>query len=455
MPLTNRWTPFRAHPAGEAYTASPHRFNTVPAGRRSGKTERAKRKLILACMETTTEWEPRFFAAAPTRDQAKRIYWDDLKRLSPPEFLACRPLETELKIRYVNGAELSVLGMDKPERIEGVPWDGGIADEIANMKPTAWPANIRPALSDRLGWCDLIGVPEGRNHYHEIDRAAKAMMLAKGVHSEWGSYSWPSSDILLPSEIEAAKNDLDELTFNQEYEASFINFSGRAYYPFLEKTHCKPLKYDPRKHLDLMFDFNIEPGVCAVGQEQILPGEYKRDKSGVQLLNQPIIGTGIIGEVHIPRNSNTPAVCRKVVKDWGKHPGNIRCYGDATGGARGTAKVQGSDWDIIRDELKPIFKDRLSFRVKRGNPAERSRINAVNSRLRSANGTIRMMVDPGKAPNVVTDFEGVQTLKGGSGEIDKKANLALTHISDAIGYRVEFDFPVSGAGMSRIQIAGI
>lgn len=452
--LTDRWTQFRSHLAGEAYTASPHRFNTVPAGRRSGKTERAKRKLIIKSLQASTSWVPRFFAAAPTRDQAKRIYWDDLKALVPKKFLSGRPSESDLKIKLINGAEIWVLGMDKPERIEGQPWDGGVLDEYGNMKEKAWSENVRPALSDRMGWCDLIGVPEGRNHYYDVDLRARAMMSELGSESEWGSFSWPSSDILPISEIEAAKRDLDELSYQQEYEASFINFSGRAYYTFLNKTHCHPLKYNPRQHLDLMFDFNVEPGVCAIGQEQVLPGQYERDINGEQLLDKPIIGTGIIGEVHIPRNSNTPAVCRKIIKDWGSHPTQVRCYGDATGGARGTAKVQGSDWDIIRDELKPTFGDRLSFRVKSSNPLERARVNAVNSRFKSTNGIIRMMVDAGKAPNVVRDFDGVQLLKGGSGEIDKKATPALTHISDAIGYRVNYDFPIVQK-MSKMQIVGL
>jgi len=133
----------------------------------------------------------------------------------------------------------------------------------------------------------------------------------------------------------------------------------------------------------------------------------------------------------------------------------VVCYGDATGGARGSAKVQGSDWDLIKQELKPVFGERLSFRVKAGNPSERSRVNAVNSRFRSASGEIKMMVDPVKAPNVVKDFEGVQLLKGGSGEIDKKATPALTHISDAVGYRVEHDFPIVSQRLQKLQIVGI
>jgi hypothetical protein len=426
--LTPRWTPLRAHAVQRAYWTSPHRFNTVPAGRRSGKTELAKRKLVLRTIKGTDFVRPRFFAGAPTRDQAKRIYWDDLKAMVPRRFMAKPPSETELTIWLVNGGEMHVIGLDKPARIEGAPWDGGILDEYANMKPGAWQENVLPALSDRKGWCDLIGVPEGRNHYYEADKKAKAFMAEFGAASEWGSFHWVSADILPPEEIAARRLDMDPLTFQQEYEASFINFEGRAYYPFLESTHCARLDYIPSVPLAFCFDFNVDPGIAVIVQEQLLPsGE---------------VGTAVIGEVHIPRNSNTPAVCRKLIADWGHHAGRVTCYGDATGGARGTAQVAGSDWDIIRDELRPTFGERLRFLVPAANPPERSRINAVNTRLLSGAGAIRLMVDPAKAPNVVKDFEGVSLLKGGSGEIDKKADPMLTHLTDGLGYYVVREFPI-------------
>ena len=104
--------------------------------------------------------------------------------------------------------------------------------------------------------------------------------------------------------------------------------------------------------------------------------------------------------------------------------------------------MQGSDWDLVRTELRATFGDRADYRVPLANPAERARINAMNSRLKSGDGTIHLMVDPAKAPNVVRDLEGVRLLEGGSGEIDKKADGRLTHLSDALGYYIVKEFPV-------------
>lgn len=429
MSPTPRWTPLRPHPVQLAYWNSPHRFNVVPAGRRSGKTERAKRKLVRRAIAGTSFTPARFFAAAPTRDQAKRIYWDDLKRLVPPSLIVGTPSESDLMIRLPL-SELWVLGMDKPARIEGAPWDGGILDEYANMKPETWGAHVRPSLSDRLGWADLIGVPEGRNHYYDAYESAKAQMMEMGDASEWGAYSWLSSDILPASEIEAAKRDLDPLTYAQEYEASFVNFEGRAYYAFTDANKARLRdKYDPKQPLIFCLDFNVAPGVAAVCQEKDF-------------------GTAVIGEVWIPDNSNTPAVCRRLLTDWGKHEGRVEVFGDATGGARGTAQVDGSDWDLAKRVLRNGdgdlvgFGQRVGFHVKPANPKERARVNALNSRTCSIDGTRRLMVDPTQAPHVVRDLEGVRTLKGGSGEIDKKIDIKLTHISDALGYYIEYRFPI-------------
>lgn len=358
-----------------------------------------------------------FVFSAPTHSQAKRIFWKDLKALIPANLQRGKPSESELIIRLVNGAELQVLGMDAPERIEGRPLDWICCDEYANMKPAVWQENIRPALSTRgrAGGAWFTGVPEGRNHYFHMSVKAQSAEMP-----DWSNHHWISSDILDDAEIESAKREMDELTFLQEYEASFVNFSGRAYYAFDRHTHCSTLHYDKQRPIALCFDFNVSPAICVIVQEDNVHD-----------------CTNVIGEVYIPRNGNTVAVCHRLIADWSEHEGDVLCYGDATGGARGTSQVRGSDWDIIKDELRMVFRDRLKMRVPRGNPRERVRVNAMNARLKNASGDIRLKVDVDKAPMVAFDLEGVILLEGGSGEIDKKADGSLTHLTDALGYYIQ------------------
>ncbi len=420
---TKRWNKLRSHPIQRELLTCESRFVTVPAGRRSGKTEAAKRKVVQSAVDAclNPQWDDaRFICAAPTQLQAKRIYWADLKRMVPAKLLDGKPSESELTIKLKGDVEILVMGMDVPERAEGSPLNGLVLDEYGNMLPHVWTEHLRPMVADRKGWVWFIGVPEGRNHYYELDRDAKA-----NTSGMWKSYHWKSSEIVDPEELEAAKKDMDPLTYQQEFDADFVTFSGRAYYGFDAGIHAvKSLKYDEYRDLILCFDFNVEPGVCVICQEH--------DE------------TWIIDEVYIPQNSTTPAVCRKIAATYGKHPRGVYCYGDATGGSRGSAKVAGSDWDLIKKELQPVFGDNIRFRVKSHNPAERARVNAVNSRLMTADKRVHMLVDPVKAKHVVEDLDGVRLLEGGSGELDKKHDEKLTHLSDALGYYIEYKFPVNG-----------
>ena len=150
-------------------------------------------------------------------------------------------------------------------------------------------------------------------------------------------------------------------------------------------------------------------------------------------------GTAVIGEVFVPRNSNTEVVARKLAADFKDHEGRVLLYGDFTGGARGSAKTQGSDWDIIKRILRPVFGERLSDKVT-VNPPVKDRINAMNGRLKAANGDVRMMVDPRFAPHVIKDLEGVTIIEGSAGEIDKASAPQLSHISDGLGYYIAAEF---------------
>jgi len=228
-------------------------------------------------------------------------------------------------------------------------------------------------------------------------------------------------------ELASAQSRLDALTYAQEYDADFIFFEGRAYYSYNANDHTRPhLKYDPTKPLILCFDFNIAPGVCCICQED--------EDRGV---------TWVIDEVYLPKNSNTLLVCAKVLqKGYAQHRGEVHLYGDATGGADRSNAIHGSDWDLVTQCMFKAFPGRCHLMVGASNPPERVRLNAVNSRLRTANGVVRLLVS-NKAPYTQLDLDGVRLVKNGTGEIDKAKDRALTHISDALGYYIARRHPIN------------
>lgn len=434
--LTERWTPLKYHAQQAAFYRSRVRFNVAPAGRRSGKTEIGKRRLVRKALSFTAFPDGFFPAMAPTYAQAKSIYWNDLKLLTPRWAIAANGIrEGDLSIKLLNGATIQVLGLDKPERVEGRPIDHGALDEVANMKPSVWTEHLRPAIDTygRMGTIDFYGVPEGRNHYYDLYRNAKA-----DTSGDWAVFEWLSAEILPPEVIAAAKRDLDPLVFQQEYEASFVNFAGMAYYNFNDSVHVRNgiarKVYNPNAPLYTCFDFNVDPGVAVICQET---------------RNEEVV---VLSEVYIPKNSNTEMVARKVANDWAGHKGRVVAHGDATGGSRKSSSVHGTDWELVEQELEKGFgRAAVVMDYPTHNPAERQRVNAVNSMLKNAAGRSRIVIDGTLAPNLVKDFEGVRLVEGGSGELDKKTDLRLTHLTDAFGYYIAERFPLSAGSSVTIE----
>jgi hypothetical protein len=313
--------------------------------------------------------------------------------------------------------------MDQPARIEGPPLDGFVGDEFGNFKKGVWPENVRPALSTigRPGWADLIGVPEGKNHYFDLTRDAANL-------DDWAVFTWTTYE-LNPEEADAARGELDELTYEQEYKGQFVSFAGRAYYCYDGEVHVPPegqeVKYISTLPIIFCHDFNRVPGTCVICQEQSSPDWLTaRNGKNVGLV------TVVLDEIFFRQDSNTEKVCDELVKRWGEHTEEVYLYGDASGGAKTSQGVAGSDWDIVKDKLTDKFK--LRWRVPKANPHVRVRINAVNSRLMSADNHSHVIISR-KAKMLQRDLDSVTC--NDAGEIEKKTkDSLLTHISDGFGY---------------------
>lgn len=440
MPLAaDRWFRMIDHDEQTRMWTSPKRHRVLAAGRGSGKTESAARIIIggddhhRGAMCPPSVPDPLFVIAAPTRDQVKSIWWKKLKAMVPTELMAREPRETELSIDLRTGATIRLVGLDRPERVEGVAIDGLIVDEYAEVKADAWESSLEPACNrrGRPGWAMFIGRPKGRGHFYRRWADAKTA-------DNWDSFHWTSEPVLGASALAEIEKTCDPLTFRQEYLADWVTFDGLAYYRWDPNVHYRALEYNPDIPLILCFDFNVDPGTAAILQEQV----HKHEATG----DLAVTTTCAIGEVHIPGDSNTPRVCNALSERWKHHRGDVVIYGDPSGGARKTSQTSGTDWEIIRQHMRLTFGDRVRMRVARAAPPVRDRINAMNTRLRDTAGGVRFLADPRKVPNIIRDFEGVFVLKGGSGEVDKRGaeSNGLSHLSDAIGYYIHEVHPVGG-----------
>lgn len=424
-----RWYPLKDIPEQVRLITEPKRFKVVPAGRRSGKTERAKRYLAKQAMKHPGEM---YFAAAPTQDQAKKIWYDDLCKLT---FAAAHPRQPRVSPQPViflpNGTEIHIIGLDKAQRIEGIPWTGGVIDEIADIKPDAWEANILPALNtvtperpDYRAWCWLIGVPDGLNHYYELYQYALS-----GSDPEWGAYTWKSADILPADVVASAKRVMSARQFKQEFEASFETATGRIYEEYGQENYTDAT-IEPHEQLMWMHDQNFTPLSSAIGV---------RRGDDLYLLDE------IVLESAISRQSALEFVER--YKDHqNKH---VLVYGDPAGRA-GEKHGHASDYTEIEDVLRQAGW-KFTRKVKKKAPAIKDRQNAVRARICTADGARHLFVNPVSAPWCHKGLATVQLQKGSTFQEDQTNQYQ--HITTAIGYTVEAEWPVSGkvADIGRIR----
>ena len=418
-----RWYQLKDHPVQLELLEAVNRgirFPIVPAGRRSGKTERAKRFISKQAMVNAGE---KYFVAAPTYNQAKKIWWDDLKKFTLSATHIRKPSESELKIFLPNETEIHVIGLDQPQRIEGINWTGGVIDEIADVKGESVQANIMPALNtvdptrpDYRAWCWFIGVPDGLNHYYDMAEYART-----SGDKDWGYYHWTSEEILPADVIEAAKRTMSRKQYLQEYCASFETASGRIYEDYDGRQggrNWTDAEIQETEPLFWMHDQNYTPLSSAIA--------VVRD--GV-----PYLLDEIVLESAVSRQS-----AEEFVERYKNHKNKtVYIYGDPAGRA-GEKHGHKSDYNEIEDVLR---RERWKFerRVRPAHPSIKDRQNAVRAKILNAAGESTLKVNPRTAPWCHKGLATVQLKEGSTFQEDEKNQYQ--HITTAIGYFVDYHWP--------------
>ena len=412
-----RWYKLKDHPTQLELMQAVNngiRFPLVPAGRRSGKTERFKRFLV----KQASKVQGLYFAAAPTYNQAKKIFWSDLKEFCLSSTLERKPSESDLQIFLPNGSEIHVLGLDKPERIEGAPWKGGGIDEFANIKDEAWQENILPALNtvnpldpDYRAWCWCLGVPDGLNHYYDLCEDAT-------LNPDFQVFHWESEDILPPDVIKTLKASMSTRQYNQECKARFETASGRIYEDFSAANETDAV-IENHEQLHWMHDQNYTPLSSAVG--------VIRNDDCLFLLDEIVLTSAI------SKQSAMEFVDK--YKDHGnKH---VIIYGDPAGRA-GEKHGHASDYTDMEGVLKS-HGWQYTRKVELSAPAIKDRQNAVRSKIKTASCLITLFVNKKKAKWCYKGLATVQLQKGSTFQEDQKNKYQ--HITTAIGYMVAAVWP--------------
>jgi hypothetical protein len=167
---------------------------------------------------------PLYAYIAPYRSQAKSVAWDYLKHFAEPVLKSSN--EAELTVELVTGAKIRLFGADNADAMRGLGFSGVFMDEYGDFRPSVWGNVIRPTLSDKQGWAVFAGTPKGKNQFWQIyDQASKS-------DGEWFCLKLTASESgLLPqTELSAARAQISEDQYLQEYECSFEASILGAYY---------------------------------------------------------------------------------------------------------------------------------------------------------------------------------------------------------------------------------
>lgn len=229
------------------------RFNVVKCGRRFGKTELTKELAINPMLDG--------FPVAYYTPTYKDLYdvWNDLK-FTLHEVIESKD-ETVKQIKLITGGILDMWSLEDPNNGRGRKYKRVIIDEAEKAKrlKEAWEQTIRATLTDYKGDAWFMSTPKfGRTYFKKL----ALMPLTDPNWASWkkSSYENPYMD---PAEIDEARNQLDELTFECEYMAEDVDIVNKPFcYAFEEKKHVGECEYSNNHELYLSFDFNKDPITC-------------------------------------------------------------------------------------------------------------------------------------------------------------------------------------------------
>jgi len=375
------------------------RFRVLITGRRFGKTFLAVTELA----KFSRYPKKKCWYVAPTYRMAKDIVWHELvDKLTQHKWIK-KTNNSDLSITLRNGSTISLRGADNENSLRGVGLDFLVMDEFADIKEHTWYEVLRPTLSDKNGAAFFCGTPRGYGNW--------SYNLFSKEAENWASFQFTTLDggQVSANEIEQANADLDDRTFQQEYMASFVNYAGQIYYNFDRKENVID-KYEPETNeIHIGMDFNIDPMSAVISE---LKG------NNIYIYDEIVI-----------YSSNTDEMVQEIRNKFkDKH---IFIYPDPASKQRKTSAGGVTDLAILKNAG-------FNLRVRNTHPLIRDRINAVNTKLKNGIGD-RTLFIANNCKNVLKSIER-QIYKEGTTVPDKDNNY--DHMNDALGYLVEYLYPV-------------
>lgn len=210
----------KLHPGQVEVDQSSARFKVLACGRRWGKTKYITRRAVRAAV-----YGRRYGYFAPTYKVLREMYSEVERTLKP---ILTSSNKTEHRIESISGGVVEFWTLEDEDAGRSRRYHEIAIDEaaLARNLATTWNNAIRPTLTDYRGTAVFAGTPKGIDFFSQL--------FARGsdpAFPDWQSFHKPTStNPYIPAdEIEAARADMIDRAFRQEYLAEFLEDGGGVF----------------------------------------------------------------------------------------------------------------------------------------------------------------------------------------------------------------------------------
>jgi hypothetical protein len=206
------------HSAQTRVLAEAKRFNVLCCGRRFGKSTLAVNLLS----EPALEGHPTGYFT-PTYKLLDGTFNECLSALAP---VIARKHDQQW-IELITGGRIEFWSLENELAGRSRKYIRAIIDEGAFVKNLwkSWTESIRATLTDLKGDAWFLSTPKGKNDFYKL------YLRGKQEEKDWASWQMSSYEnpFIDPSELDAAKSDLPEQAFLQEYMAEFAENAANPF----------------------------------------------------------------------------------------------------------------------------------------------------------------------------------------------------------------------------------
>lgn len=231
----------------------------------------------------------------PTYAQGKKVIFDSITNEGmriidyiPKEVISSINVQ-ELKIKFINGSLLQVVGSDNFDSLMGTNPKWCVFSEYALQDPRAYPL-IRPILAANNGTAIFLSTPRGKNHLYNL------YQVAKQNPTEWFHSKLTLDDTnhipLWEIEKDRAEGQMSEDLIQQEYYTSFDRgVEGSYYAKYLDRMRVKGqigiVPWEPGFKVHTAWDLGVRDSTTiiffqTIGQSIRIIDCYENQKVGLE-----------------------------------------------------------------------------------------------------------------------------------------------------------------------------